>query len=153
MNTAHWANGYAALANGRGYMVGNAKREFMPSKATTYAEVLSVLVRVNLGRDLTDAEKAGAITWYAPYVAKAAELGITEGVSVANVGGEAVRKDVLEMLYNVLQSTKNARYEVLKAIVLENSRVAKLGDTQIKVEILEEVVKSKLCRRFKKSKR
>lgn len=139
MNTAHWANGYAALANGRGYMVGNTKQQFMPSKATTYAEVLSVLVRVNLGRDLTDAEKAGAITWYAPYVAKAAELGITAGVSVGNVGADAVRKDVLEMLYNVLQSTKNARYDVLKGIVLENSRVAKLDKNEIKIEILEEV--------------
>lgn len=139
MNTAHWANGYAALANGRGYMVGNTKQQFMPSKSTTYSEVLSVLVRVSLGKDLTDAEKAGAITWYAPYVAKAAELGITEGVSIANVGADAVRKDVLEMLYNVLQSTKNARYDVLKGIVLENSRVAKLDKNEIKIEILEEV--------------
>lgn len=139
MNTAHWANGYAALANGRGYMVGNAKREFMPSKATTYAEVLSVLVRVSLGRDLTDAEKAGAITWYAPYVAKAAELGITEGVSVANVGADAVRKDVLEMLYNVLTSKSHGRYDVYKAIVLENSRVSKLNSDEIVVEVIEKV--------------
>lgn len=139
MNTAHWANGYAALANGRGYMVGNAKREFMPSKATTYAEVLSVLVRVSLGRDLTDAEKAGAITWYAPYVAKAAELGITEGVSVANVGADAVRKDVLEMLYNVLTNKSHGRYDVYKAIVLENSRVSKLSDNEIVVEVIDKV--------------
>jgi hypothetical protein len=139
MNTAHWANGYAALANGRGYMVGNAKREFMPSKSTTYAEVLSVLVRVSLGRDLTDAEKAGAITWYAPYVAKAAELGITEGVSVGNVGADAVRKDVLEMLYNVLTSKSHGRYDVYKAIVLENSRVSKLSADEIVVEVIEKV--------------
>ncbi|MBU5313139.1 S-layer homology domain-containing protein [Tissierella carlieri] len=139
MTSSHWANGYASYANAKGYMVGNAKRQFMPAGTTTYAEALVVLTKIALNGDLTEAEKANALTWYAPYVAKANEIGVTEGVTIANVGAPAVKEDILKMLYNVLNSSKFGNYNVIKAIVLENDRIARVGANEVTVEVIKEV--------------
>ena len=139
MTPAHWANGFAAYANSKGYMIGNNKNEFMPNGKVSYAEALVVLTKIALDGDLTPAEKANSLTWYGPYVAKAAELGLTEGVSITNVGAEGVKEDVLKMLYNVLNNKQYGNYTVLKAIVLENDRISRLGKNEVTVEVIKEV--------------
>ncbi|WP_308523409.1 S-layer homology domain-containing protein [uncultured Tissierella sp.] len=142
MTTAHWANGYANLAAGKNLIVGDAKGNFMPAKDITNGEVLAILVRLSLGRDLTAEERGNAGSWVAPYIAKASELGVTDGVNITDVNAAAIRKDVFEMFYNVITGKQHGKYDIYKAIVLENHRVQKLNKDEILVEIIKEIKKA-----------
>lgn len=134
MTAAHWANGYATVAHDNLWMKGNTANEFMPGKEISYAEIATTLVRF-LGE-----EKDGMV-YPTSYIAKATELGLFKGVE--EIAGEytknAVRKNVFMMLYNALSREDFGKYNVYKVIVLENSRVAKLADNQLKAEVLSVV--------------
>lgn len=134
MTAAHWANGYAIVAHDNLWMKGDPANNFMPGKSISYAEIATTLVRF-LGE-----EKDGMV-YPTSYIAKATELGLFKGVE--EIAGEytknAVRKNVFMMLYNALSREDFGKYNVYKVIVLENSRVAKLADNQIKAEVLSVV--------------
>lgn len=133
MTPAHWGNGYANVASEQGWMKGNEKGEFMPSKTISYAEIATTLVRF-LGTDT-----AGYV-YPASYIAKAFELGLFEGVrEITDYAQPAIRKDIFRMIYNAISKEDFGRYTVYKMIVLENNRVAQLAANEVKAEVLSVV--------------
>ena len=88
--STHWARGYIAVAtqgstsgSGEsavttpGIIRGDAYGNFNPDRAITYAEAITILVRI-LGYGDSDV----GMVWPNGYLAKADELGLTEGVSL-----------------------------------------------------------------------
>lgn len=132
----HWSNGNINIVNGLGLMKGNAKGQFMPSATISYAEVVTILVRMMNG---FTAEEEKTAVWPASYIAKANELGILNDITVANFSAAAVRKDILEMFYNAMVNLEVGKYSIVKGIVLENYRVEKLDKDEIVIEIIQEV--------------
>lgn len=128
-----WANGFVNVLNANGYISGYPDGTFGPAKDITYAEVASMLVRVMGG--LTEAEAKTAV-WPTTYLAKAASLGIFEGVAGVDYSAKAVRGKIFEMVYNTLDKEVGTN-TVVKAIVLENNRLERLGKDEIVVEILK----------------
>lgn len=133
MNSLHWANGYVNYAVGKGIISGYPDKTFRPSNEITYAEVAKMLVEVLGG--LTDAEKANAV-WPTTWLAKAAQLGVFEGVSIEDYSAKAVREKVFEMVYNVYFTKEVGNNTIVKAIVLENYRVETLAKDEVVVELI-----------------
>lgn len=92
----HWANGYVSFAASRGLVLGVAPGRFAPNDQVTYAQAITMLVRL-LGRD----ESAQALPWPAGYVMEASNLGIINGISAEN-SAPATRGDIALMAANAL---------------------------------------------------
>lgn len=91
-----WWSGYINVASGQGLVKGYPDNTFGPTKNVTYAEAATMLVRA-LGY-----EPAVPTTgWPNNYVAKAAQLGVSDGVNI-DPGKPATRGDVFMMLNNSL---------------------------------------------------
>ena len=88
--STHWARGYIAVATQgtttgsgdtavttAGIIRGDAYGNFNPDRAITYAEAVTILVRI-LGYGDSDV----GMLWPEGYLAKAGELGLTEGLSL-----------------------------------------------------------------------
>lgn len=73
----HWSSGYVNIAVDQGIINGYPDGTYMPAKQVTYAEAITILVRV-LGYAPEVDEKG---TWPSNYIAKAANLEITDGVN------------------------------------------------------------------------
>lgn len=134
----HWSNGNINVVAGRGLMIGNAGN-FMPGNQISYAEVITILVRMLEG--LTPAEEKTAV-WPTTYIAKAHEMGILDGVTVASYQESAVREAILEMFYNAMVNRELGNNTIVKAIVLENNRVEAISSGDVVVEIIREVQRS-----------
>ncbi|MCC5909215.1 MAG: S-layer homology domain-containing protein [Clostridiaceae bacterium] len=93
-----WSAGYVNTAAGQGVIMGDPSGNFRPQDTVSYAEALTMLVRA-LG--YRDEWLSGS--WPGNFVAKAAELDITDGVRFA-VGGNANRGSVAVMLNNTLDA-------------------------------------------------
>lgn len=113
--TAHWANGYVAIANGTGLVVGYPDGTFQPDKVVTYDEAYTMIVRA-LG--YTDASLKG--TWPTNYKVKAIDLGLTDDVKMATPAAD--RGGVAQVLYNALEA------EQVTVDADNNVTVVKKGD-------------------------
>lgn len=96
---SHWASGYVNVASGQGLVEGFPNGEFKPNDQVTYAEALTMLVRA-LGYQ--DSFLKGV--WPGSHIAKAAEAGITSGVSYSDARGFANRGKVAQMVNNTLDA-------------------------------------------------
>lgn len=88
----HWARGYINLAastrlgagedgsGGEMLMVGVGDGTFQPSRTITFAEAVTIMMRI-LG--YTAADVAAGSSWYSGYLASATVIGLTDGVSLA----------------------------------------------------------------------
>ena len=95
----HWATGYINVAASQGIVNGYPDGTFKPDAQVTYAEALAMILRA-LGYEPT---LKGV--WPTKYLVKAAELGITKGVTFsANV--PATRGDVAALVDNALTVKK-----------------------------------------------
>ena len=92
----HWANGYVAIAAGTGLVIGYPDGTFLPDKAVTYDEALTMVVRA-VG--YTDASLKG--TWPTNYKVKAIDLDLTDDVVMAKAAAD--RGGVAQILYNALE--------------------------------------------------
>jgi hypothetical protein len=92
----HWANGYVAIAAGTGLVVGYPDGTFLPDKAVTYDEALTMVVRA-LG--YTDATLKG--TWPTNYKVKAIDLDLTDDVVMKSAAAD--RGGVAQILFNSLE--------------------------------------------------
>ena len=92
-----WSTGYINVAVGQGIIKGIGNGKFAPTKEVSYAEAVTMLVRA-LG--YKDQFLEGS--WPGNYVAKAAELDITDDVNTMN--GSADRGDVAIMVNNTLDA-------------------------------------------------
>lgn len=95
--STHWAAGYINLATNKGLVVGYPDGSFQPEGKMTYAEGITILVRmVGLGPVV---EKEGV--WPANYVGRASNEGILKGTNVAS-STRALRGLIAKMLVNAL---------------------------------------------------
>ena len=131
----HWANGYIAIAKNQMYVNGYPSGKFMPEGQITYQEMAKMLVCA-LGKG-----EVGDI-WPTSYIVKAQSLGLLNGVTAPVFTEKATRGDVFKMLYNMMNSKEFGNRKILKAIVLENSRVENLADDEVTVEVIDVVQKA-----------
>ena len=131
-----WARGYVNYVSSDNYVNGYPNGTFGPKRDITYAEVIKILVMVN--GDIPVTTGFDGKLWAVPYITKANEIGITEGVSITNndYNQPATREKVFEMIYNTINLLEGAEQEVYKGIVTENSRVSKLGDDEIRLVVI-----------------
>ncbi len=118
-----WSSGYVNTAVGQGILRGYPDGTFKPTKEVSYGEAVTMLVR---GLGYQDRFLHGA--WPGNYVAKAAELDITDDVKFS-ASGTADRGSVAVMLNNTLDAEvvkadkfegDDINYEVSDETLLEN---------------------------------
>ncbi len=131
----HWANGYIAIAKNQKYINGYPTGKFMPEGQITYQEMAKMLVCALGKGEVGD-------TWPTSYIVKAQSLGLLNGVTAPVFTEKATRGDVFKMLYNMMNNKEFGNRKILRAIVLENSRVEKLADDEITVEVIDVVQKA-----------
>lgn len=110
----HWADAYIALAAGKGMVIGDGNGKFRPDATVSYDEVLTMVVRA-LG--YTDnCNELKNMTWPTNFKVKAAELDITDDVTMSAAGAD--RGGVAQILFNALTATLvsiNSDGDVVKA--------------------------------------
>lgn len=146
---AHWANGYVNVSVGRNIVKGYTDGTFKPNNQITYAEIITMMVRV---LDGMTAEEEKVAVYPTTYLAKAAELGILNGVEIANFKEVATREKVFEIVYNTVTNRTMGNYQMVEAIVLENSRVESIGSDQIVVEVIREMQRPEFAKESRKEK-
>jgi hypothetical protein len=123
VDAARWSAGYINVAAGQGIVKGMPDGTFRPTAKVTYAEAVTMLVRA-LGYQ--DGFLEG--NWPGNYVAKAAELDITDDVVFATTG-YADRGSVAVMVNNTLDAKvikvntyegTLIKYQVSEETLLEN---------------------------------
>lgn len=134
---SHWANGYINYAANTGYVNGYPDNTYRPGNNITYAEIIKILVMVN--GDIPDASGYQGSVWSTPYIIKAIETGIMNGVIIpeSDYGLTATREKVFEMIYNTLMISYYENVEYYTAVVIGNSRVSRLAYDEISLSIIE----------------
>lgn len=130
--TNHWANGYIAVAKQQGFVNGYTDGTFRPDRQISYQDMATMLT-IALGQ-----AEVGTV-YPAGYVVKAQQLGLFNKVDVPAYTDMATRGNVFKMLYNMMTSKEFGQRKIVKAIVLENSRVEKMADDEIVVEVIKVV--------------
>lgn len=130
--TNHWANGYIAVAKQQGFVNGYTDGTFRPDRQISYQDMATMLT-IALGQ-----AEVGTV-YPAGYVVKAQQLGLFNKVDVPAYTDMATRGNVFKMLYNMMTSKEFGQRKIVKAIVLENSRVEKMNDDEIVVEVIKVV--------------
>ncbi|GEM_PF-425447 len=139
----HWADPWIAIAAGRNIVIGTGDGKFTPDKQVTYDEVLTMLVR---GLGYTDSSnEIKSMSWPTNFKVKAAELGITDGVTMTTTGAD--RGGVAQAMYNALEAvlvTVNTDGDVVKTEDSDGeyvellSRIAELDDDfDVTTEVLD----------------
>lgn len=96
IQVSDWYSGWINVASGENLVKGYPDNTFGPNNNVTYAEAATMLVRA-LGYEPAVSQAA----WPNNFIAKAAELGISDGVQI-NPNQPAIRADVFKMLDNAL---------------------------------------------------
>ena len=130
--TNHWANGYIAVAKQQGFVNGYTDGTFRPDRQISYQDMATMLT-IALGQ-----AEVGTV-YPAGYIVKAQQLGLFNSVNVPAYTDMATRGNVFKMLYNMITSKEFGQRKIVKAIVLENSRVEKMNDDEIVVEVIKVV--------------
>nr|WP_297172419.1 S-layer homology domain-containing protein [uncultured Agathobaculum sp.] len=103
VKNTHWAAAYVNAAvrhpdlRERAVIRGYVDGTFGPDRAVNYGEVCTMLLRM-----LGYTEEDVGLFWPADYIAKAEELGLTDGVSISDAKAVVKRSDAATMLVNVL---------------------------------------------------
>ena len=97
----HWANGYINVAANQGLIIGDDLGNFRPDDTITYAEAVTVLVRL-IGHTPAAEKKGGFPTGY---VTVATQTGITKN-AVASNNSAVIRGMVAQLCANALVTNK-----------------------------------------------
>lgn len=97
----HWANGYINVATNQGIIIGDDEGNFRPDDTITYAEAVTVLVRL-IGHTPVAEKKGGFPTGY---VTVATQTGITKN-AVASNDSAVLRGMVAQLCANALVTDK-----------------------------------------------
>ncbi|OPX84352.1 MAG: Surface layer protein precursor [Pelotomaculum sp. PtaB.Bin104] len=116
VDSTHWAGGMINVAVGQGIIKGYPDGTFRPDANVTYAEAITMLVRM-----LGYAPSIDESTWPAGYLAKAATTGVADGVRV-KADEAATRGDVFRMAYNALDADVMLQTGWGTEIVFEESK-------------------------------
>lgn len=130
-----WANGYIAVAKQQGIVNGYPNGTFQPNRQISYQDMATMLT-IALGK-----QEAGTV-YPAGYIVKAQQLGLFKNVDVPAYTDMATRGNVFIMLHNMITSKEFGQRKIVKAIVLENSRVEKLAADEVTVEVISLVQKA-----------
>jgi len=134
----HWANGYINYAASLNFVNGYPGGTFRPDNNITYAEIIKIMVMVN--GDVPNVTGYTGAYWATPYITKAIEVGIMEGVVIpnSNYNAAATREKVFELVYNTVMLSIQADREVYEAIIVENARVSNLEEDELTAVVLAE---------------
>lgn len=132
IKTTYWANGYINLVASNGVVNGYPDGTFKPEDKITYAEIIKMLVIIN--GDLPVEDELDS--WEVPYIQKALELGILEGITITSYSNQAIRETMFEMVYNLMSKNSAFGLEIYKGIVIGNARVKGLDKNQIAIEVI-----------------
>lgn len=138
MDSNNWANGYVNVAAVEGIIAGYPEGTFGPENDITYAEVITIMVRVLGGLNESYDE---SVSWEIPYIKKAIEIGILEDVEIIDVKEKAIREKVFEIVYNTIKIEESRNYESYKGIVIRSIsglevEVKKLDTENEEIEII-----------------
>ena len=130
----HWANGYINVATNQGIIIGDDEGNFRPDDTITYAEAVTVLVRL-IGHTPA-AEKKGGFPQ--GYVTVATQTGITKS-AVASNDSAVIRGMVAQLTANALVTDKMVQtnfgsdesYQVVDETLLEEELSTKIVYDQI----------------------
>lgn len=119
----HWANGYINVATEQGIVIGDDEHNFRPDDSITYAEAMTILVRI-IGHEPSALAKGGFPTGY---MMVGTQNGITKNAA-ASANEKVVRGMVAQMTFNALTVKmmeqvgfgSNERYEIVDKTLLEN---------------------------------
>jgi hypothetical protein len=134
----HWANGYINYAASLNFVNGYPGGTFRPDNNITYAEIIKIMVMVN--GDVPNVTGYTGTYWATPYITKAIEVGIMDGVVIpnSNYNAAATREKVFELVYNTVMLSIQADREVYEAIIVENARVSNLEEDELTAVVLAE---------------
>jgi len=134
----HWANGYINYAASLNFVNGYPGGTFRPDNNITYAEIIKIMVMVN--GDVPNVTGYTGAYWATPYITKAIEVGIMDGVVIpnSNYKAAATREKVFELVYNTVMLSIQADREVYEAIIVENARVSNLEEDELTAVVLAE---------------
>ncbi len=96
----HWATGYINVATEYGYVSGYPDGSFAPDATVTYAEAVTMAIRV-LGYKSVVESKG---TWPTNYIAKATELKVLDDVDYKTYADGATRGNVALLIWNILRT-------------------------------------------------
>ena len=117
MDFNNWSNGYVNAAAVQGIIDGYPEKTFISENDITYAEVITIMVRVLGGLD----ESEGVTeSWELPYINKAMEIGILNEIEIIDYKEQAIRERVFEIVYNTIKIEEDRNYESYKGMVVGN---------------------------------
>jgi len=119
----HWAAGFINVAADQGLIKGFPDGTFKPEAPVTYNEAMAIIVRL-LGYD-----PMVKGTWPTNYLVKAAEIGVSEGLSFAG-GAPATRGDVALMFENAIAIDMMEQItagDLIQYVVTDETLLDKLG--------------------------
>lgn len=117
MDSNNWANGYVNVAAVEGIIDGYPEKTFIPDNDITYAEVITIMVRILGGLEELDDEN---VSWEIPYIKKAMEIGILDDIEIIDVKEKAIREKVFEIVYNTIKVEEGRNYESYKGMVVRS---------------------------------
>ena len=117
----HWAIGYVNVAYKNDYIVGYEDGTFAPDDNVTYAEAITMVVRMLGYKSAVEAKGE----WPDNYIKKAESLSLLANVdfSTSKKNDNATRGDVANLVWNALKETKT----YYKAGILEDVNTSGLG--------------------------
>ena len=96
----HWATGYINVATEYGYINGYPEGTFAPDTTVSYAEAVTMAIRVLGFKSVVEAKG----TWPTNYIAKAQELDVLEDVKYGKYTDGATRGNVALLMWNMLRT-------------------------------------------------
>ncbi len=130
----HWATGYINVAASQGIVIGDEKGNFRPDDKITYAEAMTIMVRV-LGFEPVSETRGG---FPSGYIVLGAEAGLNKNVT-GSANEPISRGNVAYMTYNALTAKimeqtgfgSNTTYEVVDKTLLEEKLDVTKGKGQV----------------------
>ena len=95
----HWATGYINVAAEYGYIMGDPDGSFRPDDTVSYAEAITMALRVLGYKTVVEAKG----TWPTNYIAKAEELSLLEDITYGTYATGAKRGNVALLIWNMLR--------------------------------------------------
>lgn len=130
-------NGSINVVAGRGLVNGYPNGTFAPEATISNAEAVTIMVRMVV--DAKEREALDKGVWPGNYLAKAAELGLLEGVSMVEFAQAATRETVFTLAYNAYSQLVEEGLTGYKALVVENYRTESIDKDEIVIEIIKDV--------------
>ena len=125
---AHWAYGYVNVAYNNDYIEGHDDGTFAPDDNVTYAEAITMVVRMLGYKSAVEAKGE----WPDNYIKKAESLNLLDNVAFSSnkKNEDATRGEVANLVWNALKETKT----YYKAGILEDVNEDGLGDASVKID-------------------